>query len=154
MITLEILGLDQYVVGHISGEATAKLAAIYGCEEDLINFYSPNSMIIHKGVEQTSWNTIVIVRAPKKFEKAEEAVASYILEVMKKVSINIEVEFEYFEEAKHYQYINESYPRYIAGENIKTEVEIETEEPEEGEEVYLGNAFDGFQELLDKKYGK
>jgi hypothetical protein len=62
MIVISVLGLDQFVVGTYSRKNTANLANLFECEEEEIVFYSPNSMIFHKGVEQTSWQTEILVR--------------------------------------------------------------------------------------------
>jgi hypothetical protein len=44
-------------------------------------------------------------------------------------TINLEVEFEYFEEGHHYEHVNSSYPRFIAEENL-VDVEGSTGEAE------------------------
>ena len=119
MITLCFLGLDQYVVGHYSKENTANLAQLYESDPALINFFAPNSMLFHDGVEQTSWNLIVIVRAPSKYRVLEKQVADYLLKTLPDFAINVEVEFEYFEQGSHYEKINGAYPRYMSEDNLK-----------------------------------
>ncbi len=187
MITFQILGLDQFVIGHYSKDHTANLAQLYESDESLINFYAPNSMVFHSGVEQTSWNTIVIVRAPEKYKPMESHIASYLMQTLSEFSVNLEIEFEYFSSSSHYEHVNDSYPRYIMEDNIKeTEVTLSNEMPdlgggeeecscsehdgdcchdhEEGhccchhhdegaeeEEIFLGNAFAGLEEELEKK---
>ena len=176
MITISILGLDQFVVGHYSREHTGNIAQLFECEEDAVNFYAPNSMVFHKGVEQTSWHTIVIVRAPSKYAPMEKGVADYLLKTLSNFSINIEVTFQYFEPGHRYEHTNNQYPRYIGEDNIDKGGEDVPfsfgEEPEhmegditcdcghdhdhehhhhdEKEEVYLGNAFEGFEEQLEE----
>lgn len=134
MITIQILGLDQFVVGHYSKDHTANLAQLYESDESLINFYAPDSMVFHNGVEQTSWNTIVIVRAPQKYKAVESHVASYLMQTLSEFSINIELEFEYFSSSSHYERINPSYPRYIKEENVKeTNITLSNDMPDLGE---------------------
>lgn len=169
MITIQILGLDQFVVGHYSSNHTGNLAQLFETEENDINFFAPESMIFHNGAEQTSWHTLVIVRLPKKFQSLEDAVADYLLKTLSEFSINVEVQFDYYEEQHRHVSINSAYPRYITGEQIR-DVSLEQdylpglgqeqeEEEEEGEgeeeidvtdpeQVYLGNAFEGFEEAL------
>jgi hypothetical protein len=176
MITICILGLDQYVVGHYSKEHTENLANLFETSSDDVNFYAPQSMVFHAGVEQTSWNTIVIVKAPHRYESLEAKVADYLIKTLSEFTINLEVEFEYFEEGRHYEHINSSYPRFIAEDNL---VNVETEEEEADEhddsdeddeepdprdradldindpnQIFLGDAFAGKQDLLDGKAGK
>lgn len=174
MITISILGLDQFVVGHYSKDHTAKLADIYAVPEAAINFFAPNSMIFHAGAEQTSWNTLVIVRSPSEFREREREVAHYLLDTLSLFSIHVELEFDYFDSASRYEKINEKYPRYLASDNIK-EADVSftygEEEEEEGDidpegpnpadradldpndpnQIFLGNAFAGFEEELAKK---
>ncbi len=184
MITIHILGLDQYVVGHYSKENTANLAQLYESDPELLNFHAPNTMVFHEGVEQTSWNTIVIVRAPKKYKVVEAQVADYLLKTLNEFSMNLEIEFEYFEEDSRYEYINGKYPRYIGEDNVHVhefnfdgeegeEVPLEhihdhdhahEEEEEEDsldgiditdpDQIYLGNAFEGFEERLSESKKK
>lgn len=184
MITIQILGLDQFVVGHYSKDHTDNLAQLYESDPSLLNFYAPNAMIFHAGVEQTSWNTLVIVRAPKKFKPMEKEVANYLLSTLCEFSINLEIEFEYFDSSSRYEKINGSYPRFLGADQIKVaDISLSNEMPalddddedeeehhhhhhhhdgeeeladEDSGEIYLGNAFAGFDEKLDeaKKGGR
>ena len=176
MITFQILGLDQFVVGHYSKDHTANLAQLYESDESLINFYAPNSMVFHNGVEQTSWNTIVIVRAPEKYRPVESHIASYLIQTLSEFSVNLEIEFEYFSSSSRYEHVNDGYPRYISEDNIKeTEVTLSNDMPdlsaeehecchdhdghccehhhhdEDDKEIFLGNAFEGLEDELAKK---
>ncbi|MBQ9456966.1 MAG: hypothetical protein IJU64_00435 [Bacilli bacterium] len=179
MITIQVLGLDQFVVGRYSREHGANLAQLFETDENDIVFYAPNSMVFHGGVEQTSWQTIVIVRAPEKYLPLEEAVADYLLRTMNLFSINIHLEFEYVSEAHTYDFINSKYPRYIeVPEEKNDDYEFSFgEEPEEmegeivhghdhdhdhehcdhdhaEEDVYLGDAFAGFEEKYEEAMKK
>lgn len=177
MITISFLGLDQFVVGRYSKEHTKALASLFETNEDEINFYAPNSMVFHNGVEQTSWNLIVIVKAPVKYKPLEKVVAKYLLDTLPLFSIHIELEFEYFEMSSRYERINPDYPRYIDQGHIK-EVDV-TLDNEDGDldddccdddcchdgpnpndradldyndpnQIYLGNAFEDFDKKLEK----
>ena len=113
MIIIQVLGLDQFVVGRYSREHAANLAQLYETEDNEIVFYSPNSMVFHKGVEQTSWQTLVIVRAEEKYEPLEDAVADYILKTLSLFSINVHIEFEYIHGHHCHDYVNPQYPRFL-----------------------------------------
>lgn len=174
MITISILGLDQYVVGHYSKDNTSNLANLFEISDDEVNFYAPDSMVFHKGVEQTSWNTIVIVRAPKRCEAVESKIADYLIKTLSEFTINLEVNFEYFDEGKHYEHVNTAYPRFIEEKNL---VDVETtagddlddadeddEEPDprdradldpnDPNQIYLGDVFAEHQKELDEKAEK
>lgn len=172
MITISFLGLDQFVVGHYSTENSSNIASLFETDENLLNFYAPSAMVFHHGVEQTSWNLIVQVRAPIRFKPLEARVADYLLKSLSEYSINIELEFEYFEEASHYEKINDSYPRYIDSDKpLDVHEDDHDEDEEDGEEeadprdradldpndpnqIYLGNAFEGFEKKLAEKQGQ
>lgn len=167
MITISVLGLDQFVVGHYSKEHTANLAELFETDAEDINFYAPSSMIFHNGVEQTSWNTVVRVLAECKYRAVEQNVADYLLKTFSEFSIHVQVVFDYYEEENEYERINEEYPRYITENNIVNADEEEDECDEDcdeanprdradldinnPDELYLGNAFEGFEEKIEGK---
>ena len=140
MITISILGLDQYVVGHYSADHTAKLAKLFETTSDHIYFYAPESFLFHDGVEQTSWNTLVRVNAPAKFRKLQDVVAKYLLNTMSDITIHCAVEFSYYQEGDRYEKINKDYPRFITDANIVA-VDDEAEESDDPDELYEGNVF-------------
>ena len=148
MITISIYGLDQFTVGHYSGEHTANLAQLFETSEDNIIFYSPNAYVFHNGVEQTSWNTIVKVNAPEKYEALEAKVAKYLMETLKEFSINVIVEFYYYHSHHRFEHINKEYPRFITEDNL-----VNVEESDE-DELYEGNIFEGMEEKLDAAYAE
>lgn len=153
MITVCVLGLDQYVVGHYSKEHTANLASLYEVAEDDVSFYAPNSVLIHEGVDQVSWNCLVIVRAPRRFSLFEEKIAHYILETLTTFCINVDVQFTYYDEERSYYKHSDVYPRFLTEKNVMN-VEAECPEDEEAEDepaedVYLGNVFEGHEQELE-----
>lgn len=179
MITIQILGLDQFVVGRYSRENAGNLAQVFECEEGDISFYAPNAMMFHNGVEQTSWNTLVVVLAPKKYAQVEKEVANFLMKSLSFFSINVEVVFQYFDEGSHYQYVNKDYPRFITSDEIVDDaasmqfgdvpdlMEGEEYDEEDGneeshhhhheeaeEDIYLGDAFAGFEERYEESLKK
>ncbi len=141
MITIQILGLDQYVVGHYSKDATANIANLLETNEEEINFYSPyESLLFHNGVEQTSWNTLVYVKLPKKYEVFEHALADYLIETLRDFTINVEVNFDYIVEGKTYEYINKAYPRFLTGESLREQ--DDSSEDNENHECSCGHHHD------------
>lgn len=182
MINIQILGLDPFVVGHYSKDHSANLAQLFEVNEDELSFHASEGMMFHQGVEQTSWDTLVVVRAPEEAHALEDVVSDYLLETLSQFSINVTVLFEYFHGHHVHQKINTQYPRFIGPDQIEEE-EIEETPEEEGEEescscghhhehghehehegeeeidiedeesIYLGNAFEGFEEALEEAYG-
>lgn len=177
MITIQVLGLDQFVVGRYSREHTGNLAQLFEVPEAELSFYAPNAMMFHNGVEQTSWNTLIIVLAPKECHPFERAVADYLTKTLSLFSINVEVIFEYYDRASRYESINKEYPRFITTDEIRDDAAsmefgdvpemMEGEEgecdcddegcechhhhhEEEQEDIYLGDAFEGFEERYEE----
>ena len=147
MITVTIYGLDQFVVGRLSREMTPNLAKLYELSEDEIIFVAPENMVFHKGVEQTSWNIIIHVHAPKRAALVEEQVAKFILETIGDVAINKIIEFYYYSEDNRYTKLNEAYPRFIAADNLVDIEEENYEDMEEGEgedNIFTGDIFKDF----------
>ena len=147
MITIVIFGLDQFVVGRLSREMTPNLAKLYELSEDEILFVAPENLVFHKGVEQTSWNVLINVHAPKKVSVLQDQVAKLIIESIGDVAINKIVEFYYYSEDNRYCKINESYPRFIAADNLVDIADEDYEDMEEGEgddEIFTGDIFQDF----------
>ena len=149
MITVTIYGLYQFVVGRLSREMTPNLAKLYELSEDEIIFVAPQNMVFHKGVEQTSWNIIIHVHAPKKVSVLQDQVAKLILESIGDVAINKILEFYYYSEDNRYSKLNDSYPRFIASDNLVDIEEEDYEDMDEGEgedEIFTGDIFKNFHD--------
>ena len=149
MITIVIYGLDQFVVGRLSREMTTNLAKLYELREDEILFVAPENMVFHNGVEQTSWNIIIHVHAPKKVSVLEDQVAKLILESIGDVAIHKMLEFYYYSQDNRYSKFNEAYPRFIAADNLVDVADEDYEDKEEGEgedDIFTGDIFKDFHD--------
>lgn len=170
MITIHLYGLDHFVVGQYSREHTGNIAQLFETPEEEVSFLSSDSVYLHDGVEQVSWNALVVVHAPEKYEPFEKIVADYFLKTLSPFAIHVSVQFEYFHNHSIYESVNPNYPRFITADQIH-DVTIEEDEGEEEcqcghhhegeetlseseEEVYTGNAFEGFEERLAKASGE
>jgi hypothetical protein len=145
MVTISILGLDQYIVGRLSRDLTSNIAKLYEISEEDVIFVAPNNMVFHKGVEQTSWNVIVKVNAPMKIQVLQDEMANLLSIGLKDVAINIVLEFTYYSQDNRYEKINKDYPRYLADDNL-TDVDISFEEGVEDEDIFDGDIFENFQD--------
>lgn len=148
MITVNIYGLDQFLVGDLSLALGKDLAKLYEVDEDEVNFIATNNMVFHAGAEQTSWRVFVEVNAPKKLEVLQEQVKDVIIHHVSQVAIHVEIVFRYYLSDHRYLHINDDYPLYL---DEKPSVDIEAEYPddiEEGEgedEIYTGDIFEGLK---------
>ncbi len=147
MITLTVYGLDPYIVGRLSQEMTPNLAQLYEVSEDEINFVAPTNMVFHKGVDQTSWNTLIRVNLPKKLLVLQDQAAEIIMQMVQGPTINVAVEFYYYSQDNRYEKLNNEYPRFITDDNL-VDVENYDEsvyvEGEGEDEVYTGDIFKDF----------
>mgnify|MGYP003315629424 CR=1 FL=1 len=145
MITVIIYGLDQFVVGRLSREMTPGLAKLYETSEDNINFVAPETMVFHKGTEQTSWNVLIHVHAPMKVSVLQDLVKTFIFKSIGEMAIHKTIEFYYVSQDNRYEDINENYPRYLAEDNLVDIDEEDYRDKEEGDgedEIYTGDIFE------------
>ena len=148
MITVNIYGLDQFLVGDISPVLGKDLAKIYEVDEDEINFISTNNMVFHSGMEQTSWRVFVEVNVPKKLEVLQDQAAKVIIAHLSKSCIHIDVLFHYYLQDHRVTHRNKDYPLYLEEKNVVNFESEYTEEMEEGEEedqIYTGDIFEGLK---------
>ena len=148
MITIRIYGLDSYAVGHYSKDHTENLAQLFETKEENICFVASDEFVFHKGVEQTSWQALVTVIAPEKYEPLEKQVANYLLKTLTEFSIHVQIVFEYFHGHHEHEFTNKDYPRYIKDENL-----VNVEEDED-DELYEGNIFEGMEKKLEEAYNE
>lgn len=145
MITITILGIDPYLGRQLSRELTGKLAEIYDVDNEKIFFNVPESFFLWNGVEQNSWNILVRVNAPSRYEDCQDDVAMILGEYMKNVAIHSSVEFYYYREENRYEFVDDSHPKFMTEKNVVYddgfEEEDEYDEGENSEEPYLGNIF-------------
>lgn len=153
MITISILGVDPYLVRQISKAMTPKIASLYEVSKDEINFYAPECLFIHDGVEQNTWNILIKVNAPLKVKVLERDAVKVIREFLKDACINLAIEFYYYSSENRYEFIDPTQPRFMTEENsfhmVEDEYEEYDEESEDGEEPYLGDIFEDFNKQMN-----
>ena len=148
MITIRVYGLDSYAVGHYSKDHTENLAQLFETKEENICFVASDEYVFHKGVEQTSWQALVTVIAPEKYEPLEDKIATYLLKTLTEFSIHVQLVFEYFHEHHEHEFTNNDYPRFIKDENL-----VNVEEDDD-DELYEGNIFEGMEKKLEEAYNE
>ena len=149
MIIITVYGLDQYTVGHYSKYHTENLAQLFETTPENIAFIASDEYVFHNGVEQTSWQALVKVEAPEKYEVLEDKAAMYLLRTLKEFSIHVRVVFDYFHSHHEHEFVNKDYPRYIKDDNL-----VNVEESDEDEELYEGNIFEGMEKKLEEAYNE
>ena len=156
MITVSILGMDYYEAIRRTKPLHRKLVDAYGIEENELEFFAPESFIIHDGFEQTSFRLNIKVEAPEEFMYKEEEIAAIIKDALKDVAIHKRILFTYFDPIHEYLDIDESYPEYMNDDNtVKAEDEHDHEEEEQEyretyEEPYMGDIISQFDEYVQE----
>ncbi len=157
MITISIIGVDPFIVRQISKAMTSKIAALYEVQVDDVNFYAPECLYIHDGVEQNTWNVLVKVNAPSKVKVLEDKAVRVIREYMLDACVNLAIEFYYYSQDNRYEFIDPTHPRFMTEENTvdffenDEEIEEEFESDENTEEPYLGNIFEDFEKKMKQE---
>jgi hypothetical protein len=160
MITITLYGIDPYLIRDLSKDLTDKLADLYEVEPDDINFFAPEGLLAHNGVEQNLWNVIVHVNAPKKVSVLQNEAAQLIANYVKSLCINLSIEFYYYSQDDRYEFLSNDNPRFMTEENS---VYVDNNEDEDGDdddtdecedehddetEPYLGDAFADFNKKM------
>lgn len=149
MIIITVYGLDQYAVAHYSKNHSENLAQLFETKVENIAFIASDEYVFHNGVEQTSWQALVKVEAPEKYEILEDKAAQYLLKTLSEFSIHVRVVFDYFHSHHEHEFLNKSYPRYIKEDNL-----VNVEESDEDDELYEGNIFEGMEKKLEEAYNE
>lgn len=148
MITVNVYGLDQFLVGELSAKITRDFAKIYEVDEDDVHFIASHNMVFHKGEEQTSWRVFVEVNAPKKVEVLQEQAAAILVHYIKEVAIHVEILFKYYSVDHYVKNINPEYPLFLEDQNLVNISDEYPEDLEEGEgedEIFTGDIFESIK---------
>ena len=147
MITVQLLGVDQYLaMDLVTAQVHENLAQIMETKPEDILFYAPDSFLIYKGLEQTSFQLNIVVEAPSKYKVLEKKIARFLMDTFSISHIHVRVLFRYFESSNEYELINPNYPRFMTEDNM---AHFDTEE--DVEEPYMGNAFEGFDKKIEER---
>lgn len=158
MITVSLLGMDHYYAIDVTKKIHSRLLEIYGCKDEDLLFFAPESFLIHDGIEQTSFRLNIEVEAPEMYIDKEEAVKEALFDALKDVAIHFRVLFRYFEPEHEYLKIDDTYPEYMNEHNVvKAETHEEEEDKEdddnyeeEYEEPYMGDIIGEFDAYIQK----
>ena len=139
MITVSLLGRDEYEAIRYTHKLHEAIKDIYHCKDEEINFFAPRSFLIHDGREQTSFLLDVKIEAPKGREEKEKEAANAIAALLKDdAAIHIRILFSYYDPKHEYRFTDSDYPLYRnKGNTVQAqEAHDEEEEKEQYEETY------------------
>lgn len=160
MIIISVYGMDYYEAISRTKKLHKPLVEAYGIKDNELEFFAPESFIIHDGFEQTSFRLNIRVEAPKQYQNKEKIVKDILLKGLKDVAIHFRILFTYFDPAHEYLSIDETYPEYMSDSNTvkaQTEEEAAEQEKEEDqeyeetyEEPYMGDIISEFDNYLQE----
>lgn len=157
MIIVSILGMDYYEAIEKTERLHDKLAQCYGVKKTELEFFAPQSFIIHDGIEQTTFRLNINIEAPEGYEDREREATEIIFEHFRNTAIHMRVRFNYFNPEHEYVKLDEEYPEYMTPSNmIKAEREEKYEEQdayekafeENYEEPYMGDIISEFDNYI------
>ncbi len=156
MITVSILGMDYYEAISRTKALHKKLVEAYGIEDNELEFFAPNSFIIHDGFEQTSFRLNIKIEAPYEEQDKEEIIKDIVFDTLKDLAIHLRVVFSYFEPEHEYIKIDPDYPEYMSEKNtVKAEEhhhDDDLNEDEDDEELYdepyMGDIISEFDDYI------
>jgi len=141
MITISLLGVDQFQAQSFVADIQDEIAQAFETTPENIVFYAPDSFLIYRGVDQTSYQLNVVVSAPRKYEPIEKQAADVITKIFKQNHVHIILRFDYFNPQHEYESIDTEYPRFMTPDNMAHFEAMEEEDSKEGIEPFLGDAF-------------
>ena len=153
MIFIKIEGADPYIATDFTRDIEDDLVKLYGNlpSEDL-NFIIENSLFIHEGQEQTSFQVFVKVLSPKSYEEKEKVIENFLALQLKNIAIHSHIIFEYYYESNAYDESDVNYPLYMTEENMVkvdgNENVVETNEDDSTIEPYMGNIFEDLDNFI------
>ena len=170
MINITFYGIDPYMLRGLSKDLTEKVANLCEVSKEDILFMSSDGLLCFNGVEQDDWYALIYVDMPHELEVFEKQFVELFKYHLDKAVLHFEVVFRYYHNHSHYVELNEDYPRYIDeknqifaendedGDNFKEVYnhEDKCDDPEcaehhhDDQRIYLGNAFEGFEEKLEE----
>lgn len=154
MIIVSLLGTDRYMAIDKSKALQNELAKIYDVDKDEVEFFAPESFIIHGGMEQTFFHLNLKIEAPYEMQDKEETVLSFLKDQFKDMAVHLRVYFEYFDPEHEHVLFDADYPKYMNDKNVvkvdhsDSEEEGEWTEEEEYEEPYMGDIIGEFDRYV------
>jgi len=148
MITISLLGVDQYQAASFVKDVHDQIAQAFECESEDLVFYAPDSFLIYKGVDQTSYQLNIVVSAPCRYKAVENQASQVLIKIFSQNHVHVHVLFQYFEKENEHEYINPDYPRFMTDDNMAHFEHIDSED--EDTKPYMGNVFEGYDEKVKK----
>ena len=162
MINVNFYGVDPYLLRGVSKDLTEKIANLCEVKKEDVLFMSSDGLLCNDGVEQDDWYALIYVDLPSQLEPLEKKFVDLLKNHLDKVTLHFEVIFRYYHLHSRYLSINKDYPIFVTERNsVYTEIDESSSYETSGEsghehhehsdeEIYIGNAFEGFEEKIKK----
>lgn len=159
MIIVSLLGADRYMAIEKTKALQEEMAKIYGVDKEELEFFAPESFIIHGGMEQTFYHLNIRIEAPYEMQDHEESVLSFLKDSFKDMAVHLRILFTYFDPDHEYVLLDPDYPKYMNDKNVVKvdhdhghgeEEEEEWTDEEKYEEPYMGDIIGEFDRYIEK----
>ncbi|MDD6302089.1 MAG: hypothetical protein PUA56_02095 [Bacillales bacterium] len=145
MIIVNFTGLDLFLIGELNEKCHSNVAKAFNVKDEDLIFTASDSFVFYKGHEQTSFNLVIRIDAPRKYFPYENDVKKVLFEACKDYSIHVRLYFSYFDENSYYESINKSYVEFLESSHdvgIDDSNYNENREDYDEDDIYLGNIFE------------
>lgn len=143
---IEILGIDPYRVAEISQSLQPHLLKLEGIREEHLLFLSAEATLYHKGVDQNTWIALVRLRLESHLKHHVETLMNLIKKALLEDTIHIQFDIQLIDPNLSHFALNPDYPIFVTEAN-----EVELSSPQEETDIFLGNAFEKHEKVLEKK---
>jgi hypothetical protein len=146
-MNIDFFGLDMYIVSELSPMIENRIATLLKLNKDDIIVTATEATLLHQGVDQNAWQTIIRFRLLRTLQPLQKTIADEVYKIIKPHTIHVSMTFEYMETFHEVNYIAKDYPRFVTETN---QVDMVTSESTPTQDIFNGNAFAPHQSKIDK----
>jgi hypothetical protein len=145
-MNIDFFGLDMYIVSELSPKIETKLSTLLKVNKDEIIITATEATILHQGVDQNAWQTIIRFKLMKNLQPLQSTIAEEVYKIIKAHTIHVSMTFEYMEAFHEVNFIAKDYPRFVTETN---QVNLVQDEGPTNQDIFHGNAFAPHQSTID-----
>lgn len=154
MIFIKIFGADISNINYHAKRMEKGIKTALNLDEP-ISIIANETLFIHEGQEQTSFNLLCEILAPSDLKPQKEKIAQAIGASLKWVTVHSRLVFQWFDRSDSFDFIDRECPEYLKPGNMVTaddrygdERQDEDGEGDDPDDVYLGNVFEDLDKFV------
>jgi hypothetical protein len=146
-MNIVIQGLDRYVVEKLSALLTLPLSRLTTIPTTDIFFLASETIVYHHGVDQTTWWSFITIYLTADQARFQQAMIDLFKQALRGQTIHYQFTWMYRTAEQVTSIIDQDYPPFMTESN---QVKVEETSIHPDQEIYLGNAFSGYEDNLNK----